>query len=103
MTNESNQIPLSQIQIQSWSERNHAEYVEGESLVEMVHEDLMARRISIDGCRDIIQYLRDQDAPTCHRLEGILSVKGQRAGDAANRVARIPADIERKNARTRSP
>lgn len=98
MTNEPNQIPLSQKR--RWAERNHAEYVEGESLVEMVQEDLMARRISIDGCRDIIHYLRDQDAQTCHRLEGILSVKGQRASDAANRVVRIPADIERKDART---
>jgi len=93
MTNEPNQIPLSQKR--RWAERNHAEYVEGESLVEMVQEDLMARRISIDGCRDIIHYLRDQDAPTCHRLEGILSVKGQRAGDAANRATRMQKPGER--------
>jgi len=98
MTNEPNQIPLSQKR--RWAERNHAEYVEGESLVEMVQEDLMARRISIDGCRDIIHYLRDQDAQTSHRLERILAEKGQRASDAANRVAKIPADIERKDART---
>jgi len=98
MTNEPNQTPLSQKR--RWAERNHAEYVEGESLVEMVQEDLMARRISIDGCRDIIHYLRDQDAQTSHRLERILAEKGQRASDAANRVAKIPADIERKDART---
>jgi len=98
MTNEPNQIPLSQKR--RWAERNHAEYVEGESLVEMVQDDLMARRISIDGCRDIIHYLRDQDAQTSHRLERILAEKGQRASDAANRVAKIPADIERKDART---
>jgi bacterioferritin len=98
MTNEPNQIPLSQKR--RWAERNHAEYVEGESLVEMVQDDLMARRISIDGCRDIIHYLREQDAQTSHRLERILAEKGQRASDAANRVARIPADIERKDAQT---
>ena len=97
MTTEPNQIPVSQKR--RWAERNQAEYVEGESLVEMVQEDLMARRISIDGCRNIIHYLRDQDAQTTHRLEGILSVKGQRASDAANRVARIPANVERNNAR----
>ena len=84
MTNKSNQVSFSKIQ--SSAERNHAEYVAGESLVEMVHDDLMARRISIDGCRDIIQYLRDQDAQTSHRLERILAEKGQRAGDAANRA-----------------
>jgi bacterioferritin len=89
MTNESNQVPVSQKQ--SSAERNHTEYVEGESLVEMVSEDLMARRISVDGCRDIIHYLRDQDAQTSHRLERILAEKGQRASDAANRVDRIPA------------
>ena len=87
MTNESNQIPVSQNR--RGAERNHAEYVEGESLVEMVQEDLMARRISIDGCRDIIHYLRDQDAQTSRRLERILAEKGQRAGDAANRVTRM--------------
>ena len=84
MTNESNRVPF--LQIQSSVERNHAEYVEGESLVEMVHDDLMASRISIDGCRDIIQYIRDQDAQTSHRLERILAERGQRAGDAANRA-----------------
>lgn len=94
MTTEPNQIPVSQKR--RWAERNQAEYVEGESLVEMVQKDLMARRISIDGCRDIIHYLRDQDAQTSHRLERILAEKGQRASDAANRVARIPADIDRK-------
>jgi len=54
----------------------------------------MARRISIAVCRDIIKYLRDEDAPTRHGLEGILALNGQRAGDAANRAARIAVDKE---------
>lgn len=95
MTKESHQVPFSKVQDRA--ERSHAEYVEGESLVEMVHKDLMASRISIDDCRDIIQHLHNQDAPTRHGLEGILAVKGQRAGDAANRAARIVAVMERKN------
>lgn len=80
--------------IQDRAEQSREEYVEGESLVKMVNEDLMANRISIAVCRDIIRYLRDQDAPTRHGLEGILAVNGQRAGDAANRVARIAVDKE---------
>lgn len=103
MTTRLHQPPFSQVQ--DCAKRSHAEYVEGESLVEMVHGDLIASRISIDDFRDIIQYLRDQDAPTRHRLEAILAIKGERAGDVANRVARlaavrIVADIERKNTRT---
>lgn len=105
MTNRSHQSLFSQAQ--DLAKRSHAEYVQGESLVEMVHEDLIASRISVDDCRDIIQYLRDQDAPTRHGLEDILAIKGERAGDVANRVARmaavrIVADIEKKNARIRS-
>jgi len=86
MTNESNRVPFSQIQ--SSAERNHAEYVEGESLVEMVHEDLTARRISIDGCRDIIQYLRDQDAQTSHKLERILAERGRRCSESRDQYAK---------------
>lgn len=87
---------------QDRADRSLAEFVEGESLVEMIHKDLMAKRISIEGCRDIIQYLRDQDLPTRHRLEGILAIKGERVGDAANRVARISEHIKMKKVRTGS-
>jgi bacterioferritin (cytochrome b1) len=92
-------VPLSQVH--AWTERIHEEYVEGESLVKMVIEDLMAGRISVAVCRDIIKYLRDQDATTRDGLKGILEVNGQRAGDAANRAARIAANFERKAVRTR--
>src|SRR6266699_4546859 len=41
--------------------RSHAEYVEGETLNEMITEDLVAERIAIDSYRDIIQYLGNDD------------------------------------------
>lgn len=68
-----------------------AEYVEGESLVKMIQADLLTRRLSIESCRNIIQFLRDQDVQTRQRLENILAIKGQRVGDAKNRLARIAA------------
>lgn len=102
MTHRSHQPPFSQVR--DGARQCHTEYVEGESLVEMVYEDLIASRISIDSFRDIIQYLRDQDAPTRHSLEDILAIKGERAGDVANRVARLAAvrivtDMESKKTR----
>lgn len=105
MANGSHQAPFPKAQ--NGPGRSHAEYVEGEALVEMVRADLSARRISIDDCRDIIQHLHNQDAPTRHELVGILAVNGQRASDAANRaskiaVARIAADMKRENPRTKS-
>ncbi|MGB2060795.1 MAG: ferritin-like domain-containing protein, partial [Alcanivorax sp.] len=41
--------------------RSHAEYVEGETLKEMVKEDLIAERIAIDSYREIATYLGDKD------------------------------------------
>lgn len=92
MASRMHEVFLSQIQYRA--EQSHEEYVEGESLVKMVNEDLMANRISIAVCRDIIKYLRDRDAPTRHGLVGILALNGQRAGDAARRAARFAADKE---------
>lgn len=82
MTNGLNQIPLSRDQ--GPAGRNHAELTDGDVLVKMIREDLIAKRITIDGCRDIIHYLRDQDAPTCRRLADILTLNGQRATDVSN-------------------
>lgn len=78
------------------ADQNQAEYLEGSSLVERVQKDLLARQLSIEACRDIIQYLRDHDEQTRQRLERILAFKGQRSGDITNRVASITAEMKRK-------
>lgn len=65
--------------------RDAAKYVEGESLVNMIKEDLATQRIAVDCCRVIIQYLGDQDPSTRHMLEDVLAVQGERAGELANR------------------
>src|SRR3990167_9558864 len=41
--------------------RSHAEYVEGDSLKEMIKEDLVAERIAIDSYGEMIRYLGDND------------------------------------------
>src|SRR3989442_9590463 len=54
--------------------RSHAEYVEGETLTDMIKEDLVAERIAIDSYRDMINYFGN-DHPTTRRLmESILAV-----------------------------
>ena len=66
------------------SSRSHAEYVEGETLEEMIKEDLVAERIAIDSYREIITYLGDAD-PTSRRLmEEILAKEEEHADDLAN-------------------
>jgi bacterioferritin (cytochrome b1) len=100
MTSRPNQVTLTRVQ--GWPECIHAEYMEGESLVKMVEEDLMTRRISIDGCRTIIRHLRDQDATTRSSLEVMLAQVGERDGDAEKHASRMAADMYRLIAHTKS-
>ena len=61
--------------------RSHAEYVEGENLVEMIKEDLIAERIAIDSYREMIEYIGDKDTTTKRMLEGILAMEEEHADD----------------------
>jgi len=61
--------------------RSHSEYVEGNSLVEMIKEDLVAERIAIDSYRDMITYLGDDDPTSRRMLEEILAKEEEHAED----------------------
>lgn len=63
------------------STRSHSEYVEGDSLVEMIREDLVAERIAIDSYREMIAYLGNDDSTTRRMLEGILAMEEEHADD----------------------
>jgi bacterioferritin len=64
--------------------RSHAEYVEGDSLEDMIKEDLVAERIAIDSYREMVNYL-GQDDPTSRRLlEEILAKEEEHADDLAS-------------------
>jgi bacterioferritin len=55
--------------------RAHAEYVEGEHLIDMIKEDLVAERIAIDSYREMINYIGSKDTTTTRMLEGILAMR----------------------------
>jgi bacterioferritin len=69
--------------------RSHAEYVEGETLVDMIKEDLVAERIAIDSYGEMARYFGDKD-PTSRRLvESILAVEEQHAEDLSSLLATL--------------
>lgn len=70
--------------------RSHAEYVAGDSLTDMIKEDLVAERIAIDSYREAIQYLDDQDPTTRRMLEGILAGEEQHADELADLLLELP-------------
>jgi bacterioferritin len=61
--------------------RSHAEYVEGENLVDMIREDLVAERIAIDSYREMIGYIQEKDSTTRRLLEDILASEEEHAED----------------------
>jgi bacterioferritin len=69
--------------------RSHAEYVEGDSLEDMIKEDLVAERIAIDSYREIIEYLGNADITTRRLLEEILATEEEHADDLASLLAGI--------------
>jgi len=64
--------------------RSHAEYVEGDSLLDMIKEDLVAERIAIDSYGEMIRYLGENDVTTRRMLEGILAMEEEHADDLSS-------------------
>jgi len=69
--------------------RSHSEYVAGESLVDMIEEDLVAERIAIDSYGEMIRYLGNDDSTTRRMLEGILAMEEEHADDLASLLATL--------------
>ena len=74
----------------SLATRSHADYVEGNTLAEMITEDLVAERIAIDSYRDFIQNVGDQDPTTRRLLESILAMEEEHADAMANLLHQLP-------------
>ena len=64
--------------------RSHSEYVEGESLTEMIREDLVAERVAIDSYAEIIRYLSNDDPTTRRLMEEILAKEEEHAHELSN-------------------
>jgi bacterioferritin len=61
--------------------RSASQYVEGNNLVDMIKENLIAERIAIDHYRELIRFFGDKDPTTRVMLEGILAVEEEHAND----------------------
>lgn len=61
--------------------RSASEYGEGENLIDMIKENLIAERIAVDHYRELIRFFGDDDPATRVMLEGILSKEEEHAND----------------------
>ena len=69
--------------------RSHVEYVEGETLTDMIKEDLVAERIAIDSYREMITYFGTDDPTSRRLLEGILAVEEEHADDLVSLLEKM--------------
>lgn len=72
--------------------RSHSEYIEGQTLLEMIKEDLIAERIAIDSYTEMIRYIGDDDITTRRMLEQILAVEEEHADDLSSFLADMEKD-----------
>lgn len=70
--------------------RSHSEYVEGDKLVDMIKEDLVAERVAIDSYREMIEYFKDFDTTTRKMLVEIQASEEQHADDLSELLGNLP-------------
>jgi bacterioferritin len=62
-------------------ERSASQYVEGETLADMIREDLIAERVVIEVYTEMIRYFGHKDPTTRHIIEEILADEEEHASD----------------------
>jgi bacterioferritin len=77
------------------ADRSHSEYVAGDSLGEMVNEDLVAERVAIESYTEMIRYLGDSDPTTRRMLEGILANEEEHAEELASMLETVSGRARR--------
>lgn len=66
------------------AQRSHSEYVEGDSIIDMIKENLVAERIAIQTYREIVKFFGDKDPTSRVMMEGILAMEEEHADDMAD-------------------
>jgi len=69
--------------------RSHSEYVEGNSLIDMIREDLVAERIAIDSYGEIVRFFGDRDITSRRLMEEILANEEEHADDLNKLLATL--------------
>jgi bacterioferritin len=65
-------------------ERSVSQYIEGESLADMIREDLIAERVVIDVYREMIKFFGDGDPTTRILIEELLEDEEEHASDLSD-------------------
>lgn len=78
------------------AQRAHSEYVEGDSLADMIKENLVAERIAIQTYREMVNYFGDKDPTTRIMMESILANEEEHADDMADLLFAVDPENNEK-------
>jgi len=71
--------------------RSHSEYVEGQTLVDMIKENLVAERVAIESYSEMIRFFGENDPTSRRLLEEILAKEEEHANDMLDLLERLGA------------
>ena len=69
--------------------RSHSEYKPGDSLTDMIKEDLVAERIAIESYSEIVRWLGNDDPTSRVLIEQILKMEEEHANDMLDLLAKM--------------
>ena len=69
--------------------RSHAQYGSGETLNDLIKEDLIAERIAVATYSEIVRWLGNDDPTTRRMMEELLATEEEHADDMAKLLARV--------------
>ena len=69
--------------------RSHSEYRGGESLTDLIKEDLVAERVAIETYSEVVRWIGDDDPTTRRMLEEILGMEEEHANDLLDLLDRM--------------
>src|ERR1043165_7935346 len=78
-------------------ERSASQYVEGETLADMIREDLIAERVVIEVYTEMIRYFGHKDPTTRHIIEEILADEEEHASDLVDLLYVVDRQRDRKS------
>ncbi len=73
----------------------HSEYKEGNTLTEMLREDLIAERIAIETYREMVNYFGVKDPTSRRMIEEILAVEEEHADELADLLFAVEPESEK--------
>jgi bacterioferritin len=86
------------------SQASHSEYKEGDTLAEMIREDLVAERIAIETYREMVKFFGEKDSTSRRLIEEILAKEEEHADEFGKLLSKVETSAKpeapAENART---